>query len=147
MSRSVSRRRFVPAPATAVFDVLADPRMHPRLAGSGSLRAVVDGPGRLVLGSQFRMRMHFVVPYFVRNTVVEYDEGRRIAWRHFGGHRWRFELEPADGGTNVTETFDYSTARWPWLLEVLRFPAMNAKGIAATLKRLAAVLAQRETTG
>ena len=51
------------------------------------------------------------VPYLTKNTVVEYDEDRLIAWRHLGKHRWRYELEPVEGGTKVTETFDWSTAR------------------------------------
>ena len=36
-----------------------------------------------------------VEPY----EVVEFEEDRRIAWRHYGHHIWRYTLEPTDGGT------------------------------------------------
>ena len=80
----------------------------------------------------------FGVPYKMRNTVVEFEEGRRIAWRHFGGHRWRYVLEPTESGTRVTESFDYSMYAAPQrlLIEGLRFPARNRAGIAGTLAKL-----------
>ncbi len=46
-----------------------------------------------------------------------------------------------DGGTAVTETFDWSTSRAPIALEVMRVPARNKRSIEATLERLAAHLA------
>ena len=53
-------------------------------------------------------------PYRTDNTVVEFEEGRLIAWCHFNRHRWRYELEPlGDGSTLVTETFDGRTALVP----------------------------------
>jgi hypothetical protein len=68
---------------------------------------------------------------------VEFEDGRKIAWRHFAGHRWRWELHDlGDGRTEVTETFDWSTARFPRVIELLGFPARNREGIEATLDRL-----------
>src|SRR5206468_9221211 len=104
--------------------------------GSGTVKGAVQGPDRLRLGSTFGMRMRLGVPYLIRNTVVEFEENRRIAWRHFGRHVWRYQLEPVADGTRVTETFDYSTALSPRGLEMLGFPERNRKGIAATLDRL-----------
>ena len=50
----------------------------------------------------------------MRSKVVEFEDNRRIAWSHLGGHRWRWEVKPTDDGkTIVTETFDQSTARFP----------------------------------
>jgi hypothetical protein len=86
------------------------------------------------------MAMKLRVPYGITNEVVEFEEGRLIAWRHFGGHRWRWELEPVEGGTKVTETFDWSTSRSPVALEVMRIPARNRRAIEATLERLEAHL-------
>lgn len=108
--RSVSASTVVGAPPEAVFDLLADPRRHAEFDGSGTVRAAVAGPDRLAPGATFGMTMRWGVPYQVRNTVVEFDEGRRIGWRHFGRHVWRYELEPVPGGTLVTETFDYAPA-------------------------------------
>ena len=76
------------------------------------------------------------VPYLIRNTVVEFEENRRIAWRHFGRHVWRYELEPADGGIRVTEIFDYSTALSPQTLKLLGFPKKNQKNITTTQNKL-----------
>jgi hypothetical protein len=68
--------------------------------------------------------------------VVEFEEGRLIAWRHFHGHRWRYELRDVPGGTEVTETFDWSTARAKLPLELAGFPKRNLAGMQATLERL-----------
>ena len=136
MPRSVSRSVVVPAPPSPVFDLLADPRRHAEIDGSGTVKGQVEGPERLSLGARFGMRMHLVVPYRITSEVVELEPDRRIAWRHLGHHVWRYELEPVDGGTRVTETFDWAPARAPWALELLRIPARNARGIETTLERL-----------
>ena len=75
----------------------------------------------------------FGFPYKIRNTVVEFEEGRRIAWRHFGGHRWRYVLEPRGEGTHVTESFDYSMYALPrrLLIEGLGFPPATARASRA----------------
>lgn len=139
-SQTVSASTTIAAPPAVVFAILSDPRQHARIDGSGSVQGVIDGPDRLTKGDRFGVDMKlFGLPYKITNVVVEHEPDRRIAWRHFGGHRWRYELEPtADGGTRVTETFDYS--RYKGLskafIEVLRFPERNRKGIEGTLERL-----------
>jgi uncharacterized protein YndB with AHSA1/START domain len=140
MPRQISLSRTVDAPADAIFDLLVDPARHPELDGSGSVRESLSrGPRRLKLGARFGMRMRLGLPYSIRNTVVEFEEGRLIAWRHFSGHRWRWQLtDLGDGRTEVTETFDWSTARSPRAIELLGFPDRNRVGIEATLDRLVA---------
>ncbi|MCW2866620.1 MAG: Polyketide cyclase / dehydrase and lipid transport [Marmoricola sp.] len=138
--RVVSDSIEVDAPPAVVFSILADPRQHPRIDGSGSVRGHLRGPDRLgAKGDTFGMDMRmFGVPYKIRNTVVELEPDRRIAWRHFGGHRWRYELEPHGDGTRVTESFDYSRyGVLPRLVvELAGFPARNRAGIAGTLVKL-----------
>jgi uncharacterized protein YndB with AHSA1/START domain len=141
-SRSVSETVVVAARPEQIFDLLADPRRHPELDGSGTVKATARGPERLRLGSTFGMRMRLGLPYLIRNRVVEFEENRLIAWRHFGRHVWRWELEPVEGGTRVTETFDYRTALSPRGLELVGFPKANRRGIASTLKRLQARFAR-----
>ena len=137
--RSVSASRVIAAPPEAVFELLADPAAHALIDGSGTVKGTRAPSGtRLSLGARFGMSMRVGVPYAISNEVVEFEEGRLIAWRHFGGHRWRWRLEPVEGGTEVTETFDWSTAKSPVALEVMRIPARNARSIAATLDRLEA---------
>ena len=141
MARAVSVERVVAAPAQAIFDVLADPALHPVIDGSGTVREPLAGnPARLALGARFGMAMRILRTYRITNEVVEFDEGRRIAWSHVGGARWRYELEPAPAGTLVRETFDYSRTTiplLPLLFRLARFPARNRVGMARTLERLA----------
>ena len=138
----VSASTVVDAPASVVFDIVADPRQHPRIDGSGSVRGSVSGPDRLSLGAHFSMDMKLGAPYKIGNKVVEFEEDRRIAWRHFGAHRWRYELEelPASegGGTRVTETWDATryNAVWTAAMKAAGFPERNRRGIEATLVRL-----------
>jgi len=139
-SRLVSASTTVAAPPEVVFAILADPRQHPRIDGSGTLQGTGSGPERLSKGAAFGMDMKmYGLPYKIRNRVVEFDEGRLIAWRHFGGHRWRYELEPVEGGTRVTESFDYSRYNGLWAkgIELARCPQRNRTGIEETLVRLA----------
>ena len=104
-----SARTTIAAPPSVVFAILSDPRQHARIDGSGTVKGVVSGPERLELGSRFGMSMRKGAPYRITNKVVEFEQDRLIAWRHMGVHRWRYELTPtADGGTEVTETWDVS---------------------------------------
>jgi uncharacterized protein YndB with AHSA1/START domain len=137
-------RITIQAPAATIFDVLADPRMHPLFDGSGTVQAVVSGPDRLELGSRFGMSMRIKVPYRVGNEVVELEPDRRIAWCHFDKHRWRYELEPIDDDTTVvTETFDGSTALFPPALLLMNAYRTNQVAVARTLVRLKELVESR----
>lgn len=142
MRRQASGTRIIHAPPEDIFAVLADPAMHPRIDGSGSvLTALPRGPRQLVLGSRFAMGMKLGTRYTIMNTVVEYEPGRLIAWRHFFGHRWRWRLTPEPGGvTRVTETFDWTTARIPLLISLSWFPRRNRQAIERTLDTLAGMV-------
>jgi uncharacterized protein YndB with AHSA1/START domain len=143
----ISGSTTIDAPPSVVFDILADPRQHALIDGSGSLQDLVTGPERLSRGAEFGVAMKlFGLPYQIANRVVEFEEDRRIAWRHFGGHRWRYELSPTvGGGTRVTETFDFSRygLLQAALIRVFGFPERNRKGIEQTLVRLKQVAESR----
>jgi uncharacterized protein YndB with AHSA1/START domain len=145
LSRTVRVERVIAAPASDIFELLADPAMHPVLDGSGTVRASETvGRARLGLGSELGMRMHLVVPYRLTNRVVEFEDGRLIAWTHIGGARWRYQLDPVEGGTRVVETFDLTTTTVPGLapaLQLLGFPRRNRRGMERTLARLADLVA------
>lgn len=137
----VTATTTIDAPPEVVFAIVASPHQHPRIDGSGSVRSLIEGPEHVRKGDIFQVSMKlFGVPYKITNRVVEYEPDRRIAWRHFGGHRWRYELEPSGTGTRVTETFDYTryNALWTGVITLLGFPGRNGRGIAATLERLKA---------
>ena len=141
----VSAETVVNAAPQEVFDLLADPRRHRELDGSGTVRdAAVGGPQRLSPGAVFGMHMKAGAPYSMTNTVVEFEEGRRIAWqprptnavarKAIGGRIWRYELEPVPGGTRVKETWDIRHERVPPLLLPLR--PLTKISMVRTLTRL-----------
>jgi len=136
-SRIVSRSTIVSAPAQMIFDLLADPRRHSEIDGSGSVQsAQINAPERLSLNATFGMQMKIGLSYKITNTVVEFEEGKTIAWRHFGGHIWRYILEPVDGGTKVTEQFDWNKSKSPLVLKLRKSPQENAKSMEKTLENL-----------
>lgn len=156
-TRSVSVQRTIAAPAEKIFAVLAAPSTHWAIDGTDSLRPVYgSAPSALRAGSVFTtpmsrrlrrlQRAHIIqvavailVRGRMRNTVVEFEENKRIAWRNFGRHIWRYELEPTAAGeaaTLVKETFDYAPNLAPWLLEWAGFPSHNARAMTQTLRTL-----------
>lgn len=144
-TRSVSGSVVVDAPPAAVFELLVTPARHREFDGSDMVGRALAGAQRLHLGARFGMAMRYRsplrFPYRIVNVVVEYVEGRRVAWRHFSRHVWRYELVPLDAGgrTRVTETFDWSGAVSPRAIEWLGYPRANARAIEATLARLQAL--------
>jgi uncharacterized protein YndB with AHSA1/START domain len=139
MSKQViSVSRVIPAPAHRIFDLLADPAMHPVLDGSGTVKGSRGGnPERLSLGARFRMDMRLGGRYRITNKVVEFEEGKRIAWHHVARYTWRYELEPVDGGTKVTESFDTTTGPVPpFIISVLGFFRRNEAGMKRTLENI-----------
>ena len=146
MARTVVRSARVEAPPAAVFDLLTDPHGHVEMDGSGSVRGVARAPERLGPGDVFWMSMRLGLPYVVWNRVVEHEQDRRVAWTHLPGHRWRYELEPVDGGaaTHVTATYDYGAAGVVApVLERLRFPRFAEDGLEGTLEAIARLAPQR----
>lgn len=130
----------IDAPAEPIFDLLARPSMHPVIDGSGTVKGRISGPDRLSLGARFGMRMRIGLPYVIWNEVVEFEEGRRIAWRHVNHHVWRYELAREGDGTLVTETFDGTTSRQQASLAIMRAYERNQVAMAKTLVRLKAMV-------
>jgi hypothetical protein len=146
----VSESIMISVPAEQLFDIVADPGMHPVIDGSGTVQQGSDrNPERLALGAKFGMDMKLGAPYKITNTVIEFEEGRRIAWRHFNGHVWRYLFEPVDGGTTVTEQWDARPL--PLIkrvgLRLVGFPTRNRKGIRQTLRRLQEVAIEQSQIG
>jgi len=140
--RSVSATRVIRAPATKIFELLADPRRHRDFDGSSSVVKVKKGPPRLFLGAKFSMDMKMHVGYHVNNVVVAFEESRCIAWHHFAQFVWRYDLEEVPGGTRVTESFNYDR---PWALGIiwLGWPERNQRAMQATLERIDELVTSR----
>lgn len=146
MTRVRSAEIAISADPATVFDVLADPSQHSLFDGSGTVKAKISGPPRLDLGARFSMRMRLGAPYLIRSRVVEFDEDRRIAWRHPLRHVWRYELSAVDGGTRVTESFDYSGSPVAAGFERVGLPDRNLRAIEATLQQLKVLVESRTAT-
>ena len=138
--RVVSCERLISADASVIFDVLTDPSQHAAIDGSNTVQGHVGKQERLSLGSTFAMRMRLGVPYRIKSRVFEFAENRLIAWGHFGGHRWRYELRPVEERTLVVESFDWSTSRVPLLIELVGYPRRHKKNMERTLFRLAGLV-------
>ncbi len=138
-STTVSATATVDAPPAAVFDFLRRPANHPLISGDSSVKGTTTGPEVLSLNDRFGMSMKMGLPYRITNKVVEFEPDRRIAWSHFAGHRWRWEIEPAgEGRSKVTETFDLSTARMPAVLRLMGYPKGHEKNVAASVANVVA---------
>ncbi len=140
-ARTISISRFIPAPPDKIFELLADARKHPLFDGSGTVTEVKDAPERLALGATFLMGMKMKFGYITRNRVVVFEESRAIAWHHFARFIWRYDLEPVEGGTRVTETFDYDRP-WGFVIEPFHFPEHNRAAMEETLARLEAIVTE-----
>jgi hypothetical protein len=140
--RKISRSAEVNAPAGEIFEMVADPRRHGDLDGSGTVMGTVAGPQRLSQGARFSVRMRqYGVPYKITSQVTDFADGRVVEWRHPLGHRWRWELRPvSEHATVVTETFDYSQVNSAKAHGLRLFGSLrqNAAAIEATLRQLQA---------
>ncbi|MGH3322750.1 MAG: SRPBCC family protein [Streptosporangiaceae bacterium] len=142
----VSASREVAAGAGRIFELIADPAEQPRWDGNDNLSEAPGGQRVRGVGAVFTMILS--IGSVRENHVVEFEEGRRIAWRpaepgqEAPGHLWRWELESIDAlRTRVTHTYD-----WTRLIDEKRFPrarATTSDRLDASLARLAA-LAERE---
>ena len=130
------------APASRIFDFLADPSKHSLFDGSNSVQGLLQGPERLYLGAKFGMRMKIKVPYRITNTVVVFDEDSKIAWRHLMKWRWIYELgDLGQGRTEVIERFDGHNIpnfarRWLHFTGAMKY---NPKSMAKSLVKLKAL--------
>jgi uncharacterized protein YndB with AHSA1/START domain len=140
--RVVSASREIAASPDRIFELIADPAVQPSWDANDNLAWASEGQRVRREGDVFKMTL---TQGGVReNHVVEFEEGRRIAWmpaepgQERPGHLWRWELEPADASrTRVTHTYD-----WTRLTDQKRLPAARATTagkLQASLDRLAAL--------
>jgi uncharacterized protein YndB with AHSA1/START domain len=140
--RVVSASREIAAGPEQIFELIADPSAQPRWDGNDNLAWAAGGQRVRQAGDVFTMTL---TRGSVReNHVVEFEEGRRMAWmpaepgRERPGHLWRWELEPVGAArTRVTHTYD-----WTQLTDSRRLPrarATTADKLQASLDRLAAL--------
>jgi uncharacterized protein YndB with AHSA1/START domain len=142
LPRTTAARIVIDAPAQQIFDLIADARCHPLFDGSGTLQGSLSGPDRLHLGAKFGMAMKIKLPYRITNTVVAFEEGKKISWSHLMKWTWSYELvDLGDNRTQVTEIFSARDIPWfaaKWL-NTTGSLERNPKWMAKSLVRLKAI--------
>lgn len=145
---TVSATAHVDASPHEVFEYVRRPANHAAISGDRSVTRATSGADVLAEGSKFGAAMHIgPFRYRIRNKVVEFEQDRRLAWSHFGGHRWRWEFEPDDGGTRVTETYDQSTALIKAVVKLQGLPAGHRDNVKRSVANVAAHFAGTEPSG
>jgi uncharacterized protein YndB with AHSA1/START domain len=136
----VTAGRDIAASAAEIFELIADPARQPAWDGNDNLARCAQGQRVRATGDVFVMEL--TTGSVRENHVVEFDEGRRIAWRPSEpgqtppGHLWRWVLEPiGDRSTRVTHTYDWTRLRDEKRL--VRARATTADKLRASLDRLA----------
>lgn len=136
----VTASREIAAAAQQIFELIAEPTQQPRWDGNGNLGEARAGQRVHAAGDVFTMTL---ANGAVRdNRVVEFDEGRRIAWNPStvgeppAGHLWRWELEAlGEQRTLVTHTYDWTKLTDPNRLARAR--ETTSEMLRASLDRLA----------
>ena len=140
--RVASASREIAASADRIFEFIADPAQQPLWDGNDNLAEAQ--PGQRVRDQEDVFIMTLTGGAVRENHIVEFEEGRRIAWlpsepgRRPPGHLWRWELEPlTETRTRVTHTYD-----WSQLTDENRLPRARRTTpdrLRASLDRLAEI--------
>ncbi len=123
--------------------MIADPSRQPEWDANDNLATAAPGQRVCSVGDVFSMTL--TMGAVRQNHVVEFIEGRLIAWKPAEpdqapvGHLWRWELEPIDDlRSMVVHTYD-----WTELNDESRFErarATTSTRLGASIDRLAALV-------
>lgn len=138
------------APAARVWDLVADVTRIGEFSPETFEAEWLDGAAGPGPGVRFRghVRRNGRGPvYWTTCTVVASEPGREFAFTVAGPggttvNTWRYELRPAAGGTDVTESFelaDLLATRLYWMLAGRARRRTNLDGMRATLDRIRAI--------
>jgi len=140
----ISASRDIAADPAVIFELIADPAQQPRWDGNDNLAEAQSGQRVHAVGEAFLMTN--TTGKVRENRIVEFAEGRRIAWlpSEVGGtppgHLWRWELESlGDGSTRVTHTYDWTELDRTDTMRVNRATSTTADNLAESIDRLAAI--------
>ncbi|HEX3899078.1 MAG TPA: SRPBCC family protein [Mycobacteriales bacterium] len=139
--------RLINASPEKIFALLSSPAGHVAIDSSGMLQSFTGDPAKAV-GDTFDIHMDReslndfpdMGKYDVTILITTYEQDREIAWTVTGrlnlGHVYGYRLEPKDGGTLVTQYYDWSTIEQNWR-EMNIFPVISETALRATLGILA----------
>ena len=133
--------RPIPAPSSAIFDILRSPAGHVAIDASGMLQGFTGEPAEN-MGDTFIIHMDREslndIPlgkYDVTVHITRFEQDKEIAWdlgpevpvQHFYGYRL---ASGEDGFTDVTSYYDWSKVSDDYKV---RFPIVPESALRATL--------------
>lgn len=144
-----SRSRHIGAASSEIFALLSDPARHHDTEPGDWVRDAIDPQPITGVGEVFGMNM-YAEPmggdYRMHNTVTTFEPEEAIAWDPGqadssgiavpGGWRWRYDLAEADGGTDVTLTYDWSATPQATRVHFGGFPPFGPDFLEASLASL-----------
>jgi uncharacterized protein YndB with AHSA1/START domain len=138
-TRVSTASRLISAAPEEIFELIADPTRQPEWDGNDNLAEAA--PGQRVTGVGDVFAMTLTNGQVRENHVVEFEEGRLIAWRPAEpsaapvGHLWRWAITPEEGGSRVVHTYDWTDLHDPNRLPRARETTPDR--LRASLDRLA----------
>jgi len=157
-SRKLQASKVIDAPPAAVFALLSDPNRHQEIDGAGMIQGVDgDAPPIKAIGQVFTMKMNqpAMGDYRIVNSVTAFVPDARIGWApkldptcdlaeklgdmDASGHTYTYDLAEVEGGTEVTQTYEWMSVKDPKFLEM--FPMVSQEQLSATLDRIATAVA------
>ena len=139
----VSAELGISAPASEVFELIADPARQPEWDGNDNLGSAVGGQRVTAAGSSFITTLTKGVER--EYHVVEFDDGRLIAWMpsEVGGEpfgqKWKWEVESTgEDSSLVRQTYDWTELRDPKRLS--RAQSTTSDKLLASMVRLKALV-------
>jgi hypothetical protein len=149
---TVETRIWIDAPPERVWALVSDVTLMPGM--SQELQAVqwLDGATEAALGARFigRSRHEALGEWSTTSYVVEFEAGRVFGWAvedpQHPSARWRFRLDPADGGTELSQWMQLGPARSGLSLAIDRMPDKEQKIVFVRMREfernMTATLAQ-----
>lgn len=136
------------APADRIWELVSDVTRIGRYSPETFEAEWLDGATGPAVGARFRghVKRNGKGPiYWTTCTVIESEPGRVFSFG-VGGRPlnvWRYQLEPAGSGTDVTESFqlaDHPLLRLYWAVLGWTRGRTNRNGMRTTLERIKAEL-------
>ena len=138
------------APAQEIWDIVADVRNTGRFSPETFEAEWLDGATGPALGAKFRghVKRNEIGPvYWTTCRVTACEPGREFGFEVLVGDRavnnWHYRFEPADGGTEVTESFRMNEGLFTTLFGLLGGQLRrrrNVRDMRKTLERIKAVV-------
>jgi uncharacterized membrane protein len=150
---TVEVRTWIDAPPARVWELVSDIQLMPSISSELQSVAWLDGADGPAVGARFlgRSRHEALGEWEATSYVVEFEPERVFGWAVGDSvnpaARWRFRLEPKDGGTDLSEWVQLGPARSGLSFAIDQMPDKEQKivfvrmreferNMAATLERI-----------